>query len=156
MPGRGDYASTRQIVLPVMRVFADRPEGRPPVFRPGGGPGLPNHVIIPNASHVVDMWGLQPQAITRLVAGFLATGNVAAPFDAAVPPLEPALRLPTAARLAAGGLLAAAARRRSSPPRGGNAATIDNSRPAFRGRMCRHRGRTEQHEGPSEGAYAAH
>jgi pimeloyl-ACP methyl ester carboxylesterase len=73
-------------------------------------PHLPrgSHVIIPGASHVEDMWGLQPQATTRLVAGFLATGNVAAHFDAAIPPLKPALRLPAAARLAAGGLLAAA------------------------------------------------
>ncbi len=73
-------------------------------------PHLPrgSHVIIPGASHVEDMWGLQPQATTRLVAGFLATGNVAAHFDAAIPPLRPALRLPAAARLAAGGLLAAA------------------------------------------------
>ena len=60
------------------------------------------------ASHVGDMWGLQPQATTRLVAGFLATGTVAAHFDAAIPPLKPTLRLPTAARLAASGLLAAA------------------------------------------------
>ena len=73
-------------------------------------PHLPrgSHVIIPNASHVEDMWGIQPQATTRLVAEFLATGNVAAHFDAAIPPLKPALRLPTAARLAASGLLAAA------------------------------------------------
>ena len=72
-------------------------------------PHLPrgSHVIIPGAAHIEDMWGLQPQATTRLVAGFLATGHVAAHFDAAIPPLKPALRLPTAARLAGGGLLAA-------------------------------------------------
>jgi pimeloyl-ACP methyl ester carboxylesterase len=74
-------------------------------------PYLPrgSQVIIPNAAHVEDMWGLQPQATTRLIAGFLATGNVAAHYDAAIPALKPALRLPTAARLAAGGLLTGAA-----------------------------------------------
>lgn len=54
------------------------------------------------------MWGLQPQATTRLIAGFLATGNVAAHYDAAMPVLKPALRLPAAARLAVGGLLTTA------------------------------------------------
>lgn len=73
-------------------------------------PHLPrgSQVIIPNASHVEDMWGLQPQATTRLVGGFLASGTVDAHFDTAIPPLKPALRLPAAARLAGGGLLAAA------------------------------------------------
>jgi pimeloyl-ACP methyl ester carboxylesterase len=73
-------------------------------------PHLPrgSQVIIPGASHVEDMWGLQPQATTRLVGGFLATGTVDAHFDTAIPPLKPALRLPTAARLTGGGLLAAA------------------------------------------------
>ena len=70
-------------------------------------PQLPHgsQVIIPNASHVEDMWGTQPEATTSLVAAFLDTGNVAAHFDAAIPPLKPALRLPTAARLATSGLL---------------------------------------------------
>ena len=73
-------------------------------------PHLPHgsHVIIPNASHVDDMWGTQPQATTRLVGEFLATGNVAAHFDAAIPPLKPALGLPIAAKLAASGLLTTA------------------------------------------------
>ncbi len=39
---RRDHASARQIRLPVVRVLADRPEGRPPVSRRGGGPGLSN------------------------------------------------------------------------------------------------------------------
>ena len=92
-------------------------------------PHLPrgSHVIIPNASHVEDMWGLQPQATTRLVARFLATGNVAAHFGAAIPPLKPALRLPTAARLAASGLLAATGASTLI-------ATIDSSRAGLQGR----------------------
>jgi hypothetical protein len=52
--------------------------------------------------------GLQPQATTRLIAGFLATGSVVAHFDAVMPLLKPALRLPTAARLVGGGLLTTA------------------------------------------------
>jgi hypothetical protein len=42
VPERRDHASARQIRLPVVRVLADRPRGRPPVFRLGGGPGLSN------------------------------------------------------------------------------------------------------------------
>jgi hypothetical protein len=42
VPERRDDAPARQIRLPVMRVLADRPGGRPPVFRLGGGPGLTN------------------------------------------------------------------------------------------------------------------
>lgn len=42
MPERRDDAPARQIRLPVVRVLADRPGGRPPVFRPGGDPGLTN------------------------------------------------------------------------------------------------------------------
>jgi hypothetical protein len=42
VPERRDHVSARQIRLPVVRVLADRPEGRPPVFRLGGGPGLSN------------------------------------------------------------------------------------------------------------------
>ena len=37
----------------------------------------------------------------------LATGNIAAHFDPATPPLKPALRLPAAARRTVSGLLAA-------------------------------------------------
>ncbi len=73
----------------------------------------------------------------------LATGNVAAHFDAAIPPLKPALRLPAA--VGASTLIATTwwkrRHHRQLPPR-------------FRGRVCRHRGISEQHEGPSEGAYA--
>jgi hypothetical protein len=42
VPERRDHVSARQIRLPVVRVLTDRPEGRPPVFRLGGGPGLSN------------------------------------------------------------------------------------------------------------------
>ena len=42
VPERRDDAPARQIRLPVVRVLADRPGGRPPVFRLGGDPGLTN------------------------------------------------------------------------------------------------------------------
>ncbi len=217
VPERRDDAPARQIRLPVVRVLADRPGGRPPVFRLGDGPGLTNmrfgcppalaahdvilvgyrgvdgsvrldapdvaaalragggdllgppsrgrvaqaaavaarrlrdsgvdvagyapaprplhqlhrcdvelllvsgeldvstppqhardealpylprgsQVIIPNASHVEDMWGLQPQATTQLVGGFLATGTVDARFDAAAAHRRQARRRRTARR----------------------------------------------------------
>ena len=62
-------------------------------------------VIIPHASHVDDMWGLQPAAMTRLVSNFLDTGEIDAGFDASTPALTPPLRLPAVAKLGAGALL---------------------------------------------------
>jgi pimeloyl-ACP methyl ester carboxylesterase len=73
-------------------------------------PHLPrgSHVVLPNTSHVDDMWALQPDATTRLVAGFLDGGKVDAHFDATTPALTPALQLPKLARFATGGIVAAA------------------------------------------------
>jgi pimeloyl-ACP methyl ester carboxylesterase len=74
-------------------------------------PHLPRgtQVIIPNASHVDDMWGLQPEPMNRLVSTFLDTGQAEAGFDPSVPALEPPLRLPAVARLGAGALLTVSA-----------------------------------------------
>lgn len=63
-------------------------------------------VIIPNAAHVDDLWGLQPAAMNRLVSTFLNTGKASVSFDPSTPALAPPLRLPAAAKLGTGALIA--------------------------------------------------
>jgi pimeloyl-ACP methyl ester carboxylesterase len=74
-------------------------------------PYLPRgtQVIIPNASHVDDMWGLQPEPMSRLVETFLDTGQADAGFDPSTPALEPPLRLPAVAKLGTAALLTVSA-----------------------------------------------
>jgi pimeloyl-ACP methyl ester carboxylesterase len=74
-------------------------------------PYLPRgtQVIIPNASHVDDMWGLQPEPMRRLVETFLDNGQADTGFDPSTPALEPPLRLPAVAKLGARALLAVSA-----------------------------------------------
>lgn len=64
-------------------------------------------VVVPNASHVDDLWRLQPEAIQTLVTGFYDTGDIDAVFDPTVPRLSPPVRLPVLAKAAAGTAVAA-------------------------------------------------
>lgn len=66
-------------------------------------------VVIPNASHVDDMWQLQPDAMQSLVTTFLDDGDVVDTFDAATPDVRVPVRLPTIATGAACAVRAAVA-----------------------------------------------
>ena len=65
------------------------------------------HVVVPNASNVDDLWGLQPEAIQSLVTRFYDTGDINDRFDPAVPRLSPPMRLPVVAKATAGVAVAA-------------------------------------------------
>ena len=65
-------------------------------------------VVVPNASHVDDLWRLQPEAMQTLLTRFYDTGDIDAGFDPTVPRLSPPIRLPVLARAAAGTAVAAA------------------------------------------------
>jgi pimeloyl-ACP methyl ester carboxylesterase len=64
-------------------------------------------VVVPNASHVDDLWGLQPEAMQTLVTRFYDSGAIEADFDSRVPRLSPPMRLPVLAKAAAGTAVAA-------------------------------------------------
>lgn len=65
------------------------------------------HVVIPNCSHVDDIWGVQPDATARLVTAFLDDGKTEVQVDRRVPAMTPVVRLPTVAKACVGGLSAA-------------------------------------------------
>lgn len=58
-------------------------------------------------ANTTPVWGPPSMAAQQVSGVKLATGNIAAHFDPATPPLKLALRLPAAARRTVGGLLAA-------------------------------------------------
>jgi hypothetical protein len=58
--------------------------------------------VVPHASHVDDLWRLQPGAIQTLVTRFYDTGDVDLHFDPAVPRLSPPMRLPVVTKAAVG------------------------------------------------------
>ena len=62
---------------------------------------------MPNASHVDDLWGLQPEAIQSLVTRFYDTGDIDDRFDPAVPRLSAPIRLPVVSKATAGAAVAA-------------------------------------------------
>jgi pimeloyl-ACP methyl ester carboxylesterase len=66
-------------------------------------------VVIPNASHVDDLWRLQPDAMQSLVTTFFDHGDVVDSFDAATPEVRVPLRLPATAKAAAIGAAITAA-----------------------------------------------
>jgi pimeloyl-ACP methyl ester carboxylesterase len=57
-----------------------------------------SQVIIPDVSHVDDMWALQPHGMERLVTDFLNTGTVTARFSPAQARLSVPVRLPAIAK----------------------------------------------------------
>lgn len=97
--------------VPTLLVSGELDVSTPPHLARDEAPPYLNaasHVVIPNCSHVDDIWGVQPDATARLVTAFLDDGKTDAQFDARVPKLTPVARLPIVAKACVGGLVAAA------------------------------------------------
>ena len=98
--------------VPSLLISGDLDVSTPPhLARDEALPYLPagRQVIVPNCSHVDDIWRLQPDATARLVTGFLNRGAADTNFDATVPPLKPGVRLPAVAKLFVAAVATAAA-----------------------------------------------
>lgn len=73
----------------------------PTANRPGRGPAVPRalaQVVVPNASHVNDLWGLQPQAMQTLIRTFFDTGEVAPQLHDQAPGVGVPVGMPTIAK----------------------------------------------------------
>jgi pimeloyl-ACP methyl ester carboxylesterase len=94
----------RRCPVPTLLVSGDLDVSTPaPIARDEALPFLDHgtEVVVPHASHIDDLWNLQPDAMQHLVTTFFDTGAVEARFDTHLPQLSLPVRLPVLAKAAA-------------------------------------------------------